>query len=367
MLQPIAIIAQQQGVGEVELCQKRGAEPRGGAMAIVRASERAVADVGRLLRAGELVAFPTETVYGLGADGTNDDAVARVFAVKARPRLNPLIVHVTDLAAAQRIARFDPRAQKLAERFWPGPLTMVLRRREDTALSLLVSAGLDTVAVRVPDHPVALALLAAAGRPIAAPSANVSGRVSPTTAAHVAADLDGRVSLILDGGACRVGVESTVVDLSGRAAALLRPGGVAVEDLEAVVGPAAAAGTGPVLSPGMLRRHYAPGRPLRLNATLARPGEALLGFGPAAAPAVLNLSPRGDLVEAAANLFAMLRALDEAPGYSGIAVPPIPEYGLGLAINDRLRRAAAPMDTNGEWDDRGPAGPCVLPDVEVDD
>ena len=216
----------------------------------------------------------------------------------------------------------------MAERFWPGPLTLVLRRRDDAGLSLLASAGLDTVAVRVPDHPVAQALLTATGRPIAAPSANVSGRISPTTAAHVAAELDGRVSLILDGGACRVGLELTVVDLSGRGTVLLRPGGVLIEDLAAVVGPIAAAGTGPVRSPGMLRRHYAPRRPLRLNATHAGPGEALLGFGlPAAGPAVLNLSPRSDLVEAAANLFAMLRALDEAPGYSGIAVAPIPEYG----------------------------------------
>ena len=295
-----------------------------------------------MLRAGELVAFPTETVYGLGADATNDTAVARVFAVKARPRFNPLIVHVPDGAAAERLVRLDGRARSLAERFWPGPLTLVLPRRDDAALSLLVSAGLDTVAVRVPDHPGAQALLAATGRPIAAPSANVSGRISPTTAAHVAADLDSRVSLILDGGACRVGLESTVVDLSGRGMALLRPGGVAVEDLEAVVGPIAAAATGPVRSPGMLRRHYAPRRPLRLNATDVRSGEMLLGFGPVAVAAALNLSPRADLLEAAANLFAMLRALDETLGYTGIVVAPIPDHGLGLAINDRLRRAAAP-------------------------
>ena len=315
-------------------------------MTIAQAGQEVVAEAARHLRAGELVAFPTETVYGLGADATNDAAVARIFSVKARPRFNPLIVHVTDLAIAQRLADFHERARALAERFWPGPLTMVLRRREDAALSLLVSAGLDTVAVRVPDHPVARALLIATGRPIAAPSANVSGRISPTTAAHVAAELENRVSLILDGGACRVGLESTVVNLSGRGTALLRPGGVAVEELEAVAGPIGVAGAGPVRSPGMLRRHYAPRRPLRPNATRAGPGEALLGFGPTAAPAVLNLSPRGDLVEAAANLFAMLRALDEAAGYSGIAVAPIPERGLGLAINDRLRRAAAPPDAS---------------------
>ena len=321
----------------------KAADSDGGS--IERAGERAVAEAGRLLRAGELVVFPTETVYGLGADATNDAAVARVFAVKARPRFNPLIVHVADRVAAERLARLDGRARALAERFWPGPLTLVLRRRDDAGLSLLVSAGLDTVAVRVPDHPVAQALLTATGRPIAAPSANVSGRISPTTAAHVAAELDGRVSLILDGGACRVGLELTVVDLSGRGTVLLRPGGVVIEDLAAVVGPIAAAGTGPVRSPGMLRRHYAPRRPLRLNATHAGPGEALLGFGlPAAGRRRSQPQPAGDLVEAAANLFAMLRALDEAPGYSGIAVAPIPELGLGLAVNDRLRRAAAPAE-----------------------
>ena len=334
-------------------------------MAIEQASERAVAEADRRLRAGELVAFPTETVYGLGADATNDAAVARVFAVKARPRLNPLIVHVADLAAAEHLARVDARARTLAERFWPGPLTMVLRRREDADLSLLVSAGLDTVAVRAPDHPVAQALLTAAGRPIAAPSANVSGRISPTTAAHVAAELGERVALILDGGVCRVGLESTVIDLSSPETVLLRPGGAAVEELERVVGPIAGAAVGPLRSPGMLRRHYAPGRPLRLNATHARPGEALLGFGAMAVPATLNLSRRGDLLEAAANLFAMLRALDAALGYTGIAVAPIPEQGLGLAINDRLRRAATPAD---DWNDnRGPAAPCVLPTMDGGD
>jgi L-threonylcarbamoyladenylate synthase len=336
-------------------------------MAIMQASERTIAEAGRRVRAGELVAFPTETVYGLGADATNEAAVARVFAVKARPRFNPLIVHVLDLASAEHLACFDARGRRLAEQFWPGPLTMVLRRRENAGLSLLVSAGLDTVALRVPDHPVAQALLTIAGRPIAAPSANVSGRISPTTAAHVAADLGGRVALILDGGACRVGLESTVVDLSGHEAVLLRPGGAAVEQLEAIVGRIAAAGAGPARSPGMLRRHYAPQRPLRLNATDARAGEALLGFGPTGGPGNLNLSPRGDLVEAAANLFAMLRALDDEVGYTGIAVASIPEYGLGLAINDRLRRAAAPAETPDEWSDRGPAGPCALPDLESDD
>lgn len=367
-MQPRYIIAHEDGAGETQSWQQcEGGWSGGGLRAIRQASERTIAEAGRRLRAGELVAFPTETVYGLGADATNEGAVARVFAVKARPRFNPMIVHVGDRVAAERLACFDARARRLAERFWPGPLTMVLRRREDAGLSLLVSAGLDTVALRVPDHPVALALLAAAGRPIAAPSANVSGRISPTTAAHVAAELGEAPALILDGGACRVGLESTVLDLTGTEPALLRPGAVSAEELHAVVGTLASPQDGLVRSPGMLRRHYAPGRPLRLNATDVRLGEALLGFGPAAAPAVLNLSPRGNLVEAAANLFAMLRALDDAPGYTGIAVAPIPDEGLGLAINDRLRRAAAPADTPGHWNDRGPAGPCVLPDLEADD
>ena len=239
-------------------------------------------------------------------------------------------------------------ARHLAERFWPGPLTMVLPRREDSGISLLVSAGLDTVAVRAPDHPVAQALLNACGRPVAAPSANVSGRISPTTAAHVAAELGEQVALILDGGACRVGVESTVLDLSGGSPVLLRPGGIPVEKLRDILGPIAAPEDGSVRAPGMLRRHYAPGRPLRLNVEEAGPGEALLGFGSDSEAATLNLSRSGDLVEAAANLFAMLRALDAAPGYAGIAVAPIPEHGLGVAINDRLRRAAAPPERRAE-------------------
>jgi L-threonylcarbamoyladenylate synthase len=217
----------------------------------------------------------------------------------------------------------------------------VLPRREDSGLSLLVSAGLDTVAVRTPDHPVARALLNACGRPVAAPSANVSGRISPTTAAHVATELGEQVALILDGGRCRVGVESTVLDLSGTPPILLRPGGISVEELRDILGPIATPEEGAVRAPGMLRRHYAPSRPLRLNARESGADEALLGFGPDIAAATLNLSRRGDLVEAAANLFAMLRALDQAPGYAVIAVAPIPENGLGVAINDRLRRAAS--------------------------
>ena len=297
----------------------------------------------RRLAAGGLVAFPTETVYGLGGDATSDAAVAAIFAAKGRPRFNPLIAHVAGLDAAASLVEFDGRARALAERFWPGPLTLVLPRRPDSPLSLLVSAGLDSVAVRMPDHPLAQALLAAYGRPLAAPSANRSGAVSPTTAAHVAQSLGPDAALILDGGPCRVGVESTVLDLSGPVPLLLRPGGLAVETLEAVLGerpgrPELLPGTAP-RAPGMLASHYAPGLPVRLDAEAAAPGEALLGFGPG--PATLNLSPSGDPTEAAANLFAMLRALDRAE-FTAIAVRPIPESGLGLAINDRLRRAAAP-------------------------
>lgn len=307
----------------------------------------AIDEAARLLRAGGLVAFPTETVYGLGGDATNDRAVAEIFAAKGRPRFNPLIVHVPDPAAARRLALFDPRAERLAERFWPGPLSLVLPRAADCAVSLLASAGLDTVALRVPAHPLALDLLRAAGRPLAAPSANRSGRVSPTTAAHVRAELGERIAAILDGGPCRVGIESTVLDLAGAEPILLRPGGIAREAIEAVLGPLGQGGGSDAAprSPGMLASHYAPRLPLRLDAAEARPGEALLAFGPGAPPAgfaeTRYLSRTGDLAEAAANLFAMLRALDR-PGFSGIAVMAIPEHGLGAAINDRLRRAGAP-------------------------
>ena len=311
------------------------------AQANVRAADdEAIAEGAARLAAGALVAFPTETVYGLGADATNDGAVARLYAAKERPRINPLIVHFAEARAAADAVEFEAPARRLAAAFWPGPLTMVLRRRAGAPISLLVSAGLETLAVRVPDHPVAGALLRAAPCPVAAPSANRSGALSPTTAAHVAESLGGRVGVILDGGACPLGVESTVVDLSGAAPALLRPGGVPAEDVEAVLGPLAAPADGAPRSPGMLARHYAPGLPLRLGAREAGPGEALLAFGPAAPAAAANLSPAGDVVEAAANLFAMLRALDR-PDYRAIAVMPIPESGLGRAINDRLRRAAA--------------------------
>ena len=297
------------------------------------------------LRLGELVAFPTETVYGLGADATNDKAVAAIYAAKDRPSFNPLIVHVTGRDAAARHAEFTPMADALAAKFWPGALSLVLPRRDDCDLSLLVSAGLDSVAIRVPAHPLAQDLLERAGCPVAAPSANRSGEVSPTTAEHVASSFaggaGGHALTILDGGPCRIGLESTVVHVEGDSATLLRPGGIAAEDIEAITGPLAHAidDDHAPKSPGMLSRHYAPETPLRLNAETARPGEAMLGFGAAPADAVRNLSPTGDLEEAAANLFAMLRALD-AENHAGIAVMPIPTNGLGLAINDRLRRAA---------------------------
>lgn len=297
------------------------------------------------LRAGKLVAFPTETVYGLGADATDAIAVARVYAAKERPAFNPLIVHVTDAQWVAGLALPDGRFDKLARRFWPGPLTLVMHRRADTPVVPLVSAGLDTIAVRAPRHPVARALLQAVKRPLAAPSANPSGRVSPTTAAHVRESLGDRVDLILDGGACDVGLESTVLDLTGALPTILRPGALTAADLGAVIGPVAMAieDAAQPTAPGQLASHYAPGLPLRLDALDARTGEALLGFG-SAPQAILNLSPRGDLVEAAANLFAMLRALDDRTRYNGIAVMPIPDVGIGIAINDRLRRAAAPRN-----------------------
>jgi L-threonylcarbamoyladenylate synthase len=314
------------------------------AASILPATPWAIARAAALLRAGRLVAFPTETVYGLGGDATNECAVAEIFVTKGRPRFNPLIVHVLGLVEAEALAVFDGRALQAAARLWPGPLTLVLRRRDDNGLSPLASAGLDTVAIRVPGHRVAQALLHETGRPIAAPSANRSGRVSPTEAAHVAEELGDRVALILDGGPTQVGLESTVLDLSGEAPALLRPGGVTLEELTECLGPIAAPAAGRPKSPGMLASHYAPSLPLRLEASEAQPGEALLAFGPDAPPGfaeVLWLSRSGGLAEAAANLFAMLRRLDRPP-FTGIAVMPIPERGLGRTINDRLRRAAAP-------------------------
>jgi L-threonylcarbamoyladenylate synthase len=312
--------------------------------AILPASPSAIAHAARLLRAGQLVAFPTETVYGLGADATNERAVAAIFAAKGRPRFNPLIVHVPSLVEAESLAIFDARARRIAAKFWPGPLSLVLPCRGDSGLSLSASAGLDTVAIRAPAHPAAQVLLRATRRPIAAPSANRSGRVSPTEAAHVAIELGDRVALILDDGRTPVGLESTVLDLSGETPALLRPGGITLEALTEFLGPIATSTSGPARSPGMLPSHYAPSLPLRLDAIDARPGEALLAFGPDAPPGfakVAWLSRSGDLTEAAANLFAMLRQLDRSP-FTGIAVSPIPDHGLGQAINDRLRRAATP-------------------------
>ena len=307
---------------------------------IIAADARAIARAAGLLRAGELVAFPTETVYGLGADATSAAAVEAVFAAKGRPAGNPLIAHAANAAAARREALFDGRAERLAARFWPGPLTLVLPRRTDSSLVPAASAGLDTVALRVPSHPTALALLRAAGVPIAAPSANPSGYLSPTTARHVADALGGHVAMILDGGACPVGLESTVVELSGPTPRLLRPGGIPRQAIEAEIGPLAAPADEVMRSPGMLASHYAPHLPLRLNAESPRPGEAFLAFGPSDASPALNLSPAGDLDEAAANLYAMLHALDRAE-FAGIAVMTIPGEGAGAAINDRLRRGAA--------------------------
>ncbi|MGV6811928.1 MAG: L-threonylcarbamoyladenylate synthase [Brevirhabdus sp.] len=298
-----------------------------------------------ILRAGGLTAFPTETVYGLGADATNDTAVARIFEAKGRPRFNPLIVHVASLDVAQDIAQFGAVATLLAAHFWPGPLTLVLPLRPG-AVAPLVSAGLDSVAIRMPAHPVAQGLLAALGGPVAAPSANPSGKVSPTRAEHVLEGLDGRIDAVIDGGACAVGVESTIVLADDTAPCLLRPGGVAVEDIEAVLGrPLPVGGESATPSaPGQLASHYAPDAAVRLNVTAPTRNELWLGFGDCRG-AQMNLSPKGDLVEAAANLFQMFRALDLfAEGSKGIAVAPIPETGLGRAINDRLRRAAAPRE-----------------------
>lgn len=298
-----------------------------------------------ILREGGLVAFPTETVYGLGADAGNGEAVARIFEAKGRPRFNPLIVHVADIGQAEQLGEFGPQARRLAEAFWPGSLSLVLPRRPDAALADLVSAGLPTVALRVPSHPVALALIEAAGVPIAAPSANRSGRVSATTAEHVAADFGDCIDLILDGGASTEGLESTIIGFGGSGPVLLRAGAVPRESIEAVLQRGLAwppVGTGPQ-APGMLASHYAPRAHIRLDATLPWRGEAFLAFGPHenCDADCLNLSETGNLREAAANLFAYLRRLDAA-GPDMIAVAPIPNQGLGEAINDRLRRAAAP-------------------------
>jgi L-threonylcarbamoyladenylate synthase len=317
---------------------------------VLAASAGAVAEAARILAAGGLVAFPTETVYGLGADATNARAVARLYEAKGRPAFNPLIAHVADLRAAEALARFDANAARLAAALWPGPLTLVLPKAANNPVAELATAGLDSIAVRVPDHALARGILKALGKPVVAPSANRSGHVSPTRAEHVLADLGGRVDLIIDGGTARVGVESTIVACLHEPM-LLRPGGVTRASIERVLGRALADGASGTderapRAPGLLASHYAPRTPLRLNATEVGPGEALLAFG--ATPAkgaeessgVLNLSAGGDLVEAAANLFAHLRSLDAA-GARTIAVMPIPNDGFGEAINDRLARAAA--------------------------
>lgn len=309
-------------------------------------SPASIADAAALIRDGKLVAFPTETVYGLGANALDDFAVSAIFAAKERPRFNPLIVHVLDRTEAVEIVTFNAIARMLADAFWPGGLTLVLPRREPSPLALLVSAGLDTAAVRSPSHEVARALLDASGVPIAAPSANRSSRISPTTAADVAEELGGRVSLILDGGPCPIGLESTVIGFENEKPVLLRPGAIARGEIERVAGPLGRPSGEAIQSPGQLASHYAPRAALRLNARDVRPGEALLAFGPEApqgAAFMRNLSDTGNLREAAVNLFAMLRALDRA-GAKTIAVMPIPNEGLGEAINDRLERGAAPRE-----------------------
>jgi L-threonylcarbamoyladenylate synthase len=354
----------------------------GVATVVVPAGPAAIAQAAAALASGRLVAFPTETVYGLGADAADDRAVARLYAAKERPSFNPLIAHVagigsTDLDAARRLAQFDAAALALAEAFWPGPLTLVLPKAPGCPVGELATAGLDTIAVRAPSHPVARAILAAFGKPVVAPSANRSGRVSPTSAQHVEADLAGRIDLIVDGGSAPVGVESTVLACSGDGVTLLRPGAIPRAAVERLLGRAiavaatagdvrgsqpgsdtannagreqkgpAAQGVVRPASPGMLASHYAPRATVRMNAVTVAPGEALLAFGPALPPgagearAILNLSGRGDLVEAAASLFSHLRILDSA-GAASIAVMPVPDEGLGEAINDRLRHAAAP-------------------------
>jgi L-threonylcarbamoyladenylate synthase len=308
-----------------------------------------ITEAGGLLAAGQLVAFPTETVYGLGADATDPAAVARLYAAKGRPGFNPLIAHVASIEEAFALGDFSAPAQRLARAFWPGALTLVVPVASPSPVCELARAGLASVAIRVPDHPVARALIAAAGRPVAAPSANRSGHISPSLAAHVHADLDGLIEAVLDDGATRIGVESTILGCLGAEIVLLRPGGIAREAIEAVLGaPLSGAGDDRAapLAPGRLGSHYAPHHALRLNAETIKPGEACLAFGlplpPGAEPALtLNLSLRGDLAEAAANLYRHLRALDGMAA-RGIAVACLPSGGLGEAIRDRLMRAAAP-------------------------
>lgn len=295
----------------------------------------------QILTNGGLVAFPTETVYGLGADATNDTAVASIYAKKGRPSFNPLIAHVDNAQMAARYVKLNETAKKLMDAFWPGPLTLVLPRKSNCAVSLLASAGLDTLAVRCPKNPIALELIHQFGKPIVAPSANKSGRISPTTVGHIIDDYGDEAPFTLDGGPCQVGVESTVLLCTGEKPAVLRYGGLAVEEIEKLIGPVIRPEKDEDAphSPGQMKSHYAPALPLRMNALAAFDGEALLGFGHAP-EAVLNLSETEDLTEAAANLFSMMHQLDNAQKYTGIAVMPVPMEGLGLAINDRLKRAS---------------------------
>lgn len=313
-------------------------------MPVLPATQQTIREAAQALARGETVAFPTETVYGLGANARDAIAVAKVFGAKNRPRFNPLIVHVPDIATAERYGVFDDCARKLAEAFWPGPLSLVVPKRPDSGIADLVTAGLDTIALRAPNHPIAQALLTAAQLPLAAPSANRSGRISPTEAAHVASELGDLPAMILDGGASPRGIESTVVRVTGESPALLRLGAIPREAIEAVLGTSLlrVQDDTAITSPGQLERHYAPNTRLRLGATDVRAGEALLAFGPnppQGARQTVNLSPSADLQEAAAKLFGSLRTLD-ACGATAIAVMAIPDEGLGEAINDRLRRAA---------------------------
>lgn len=310
------------------------------------ASPSDIAAAAQALREGRLVAFPTETVYGLGADATSDAAVASVYAAKGRPSFNPLIAHVPDVEAAFALGNFTAEAKALARAFWPGPLSLVVPRAASCPVSLLASAGLDSIAIRIPSHPIALDLLKAAGRPVVAPSANPSGRISPTTAEHVRRNLKDKVAIVLDGGRCKVGVESSVVSVLADGPKLLRQGGVPRADIETVLGHAIAIEPRSARphAPGQLLSHYAPHAELRLNAEGPREGETYLGFGPLHAHGPYTLSARGDLVEAAANLFRLLHEID-ATGAARIAVAPVPHHGLGEAINDRLMRAAAPRDS----------------------
>lgn len=307
---------------------------------IVSPTPEALEEARQLLLAGGLIGLPTETVYGLAADATQDLAVAKIFEQKKRPSINPLIIHGASQEAFQDHVEWNERAQLLADTFWPGPLTLVLQRKSTSTVSLLASAGLETLAVRVPHHPVALTLLKKVGKPLAAPSANRSGKVSPTTADHVAEDFPDL--FILEGGATTVGLESTILDLTSPTPLILRPGGISQEELETVIGPLQMHGGSTIKAPGMMKSHYAPHLPLRLNVLKPHTGEAFLAFGPAA-QWDLNLSETEDLREAAANLFKMLRLLDQRE-FKGIAVAPIPRQGLGIALNDRLQRAAAPRD-----------------------